>query len=345
MTEFAVTSRAGGVVRWWRDGRGVMIVFQGERSERPRAATGKADRTSASGSRAGPRGSEHEVSAQRANWNVVSTADYDGKVLERVRLTPYGQPTFDVETANGDYDGDGDTDSADYDTLLNTCWGNYSGACRIFDYDDNGVIAIGDIFDFLALYPAATTVQRQPGRRTSPNHFPHAHQGLYLDEETMTYQNRHRQYAPSQSRFMQRDPVELLHPGKRLGANSYEYLASGPANQRDPSGLFPPPVGWCGRVKCDHPYSGNCWPYMPDKYNYCGPGWSGGKCVGCDGPSAPPTGPVDSCCAVHDGCYKGEGPLAPTPCNEDLCGCLGGAAPDIGALPIWLAFACWQYGF
>jgi len=180
------------------------------------------------------------VSAQRANWNVVSTADYDGKVLERVRLTPYGQPTFDAETANGDYDGDGDTDSADYNTLVNTCLWNYSGACRIFDYDDNRVINIGDIFDFLALYPAATTVQRQPGRRTSPNHFPHVHQGLYLDEETMTYQNRYRQYAPQQSRFMQRDPLGLQAKGGagyQDGMSQYSYFRQNPSRGLDYLGL------------------------------------------------------------------------------------------------------------
>ena len=124
------------VVRWSRDGRGVMFVYQD------------------------------------ANYNVVATADYDGKVLERVRLTPYGQPTFDVETVNGGerserprtaigkadtksasgsragpqrvstkrtsegYDGDGDTDSADSDTLSNTCLGDFSGPCRIFDYGE-----------------------------------------------------------------------------------------------------------------------------------------------------------------------------------------------------------------
>jgi len=50
---------------------------------------------------------------QDADWNVTSAVNYAAVPLDRVYTTPYGQPTFDTETINGDYDGDGDIDGAD----------------------------------------------------------------------------------------------------------------------------------------------------------------------------------------------------------------------------------------
>ncbi len=194
------------IVRWWRDGRGAMYVLQD------------------------------------ANWNVTSTVDYDGKVLDRVRLTPYGIATFDTETINGDYDGDGDTDSSD-STELSNCYGTATGACRIFDYDDNGTINLADLFDFLALSPTDSDVQRQPVRRTSPNRFPFAHQGLVLDQETLSYQNRHRQLLATLRRYLQRDPQAFLNAAFLAKSNYPDGLAPqaafgmNPVSFADPEGL------------------------------------------------------------------------------------------------------------
>ncbi len=231
------------IVRWWRDGRGAMYVLQD------------------------------------ANWNVISTVDYDGKVLDRVRLTPYGIATFDTETINGDYDGDGDTDSSD-NTELTNCYGTATGACRIFDYDDNGTINVLDTLDFAALSPTDSDVQRQPARRTSPNRFPFAHQGLVLDQETLGYQNRHRQYAPQQRRFMQRDPlcrILDLPPASEYDESPslYTYAASAPASNVDPSGLACGPGGWGDWIVPDRPYghdfTGPC-QFHDDCYGAC---WGG----------------------------------------------------------------------
>ncbi len=183
---------------------------------------------------------------QDANWNVTSTVDYDGKVLDRVRLTPYGIATFDTETVNGDYDGDGDTDSSD-STELTNCYGTATGACRIFDYDDNGTINVLDTLDFAALSPTDSDVQRQPARRTSPNRFARAHQGLYLDCEVRNYQNRRRIYSLSLNTFIQPDPAAFssgvnangFDPNTSFkdGMNSYCYVSSNPTCRTDPSGL------------------------------------------------------------------------------------------------------------
>ncbi len=206
------------IVRWWRDGRGAMYVFQD------------------------------------ANWNVTSTVSYMTQPLDRVRTTPYGEPTFDVEIVNGDWDDDGDTDSADIDACLDCFSVGDEGDCRIYDYDDNGTINLNDYFDLLALMPAGTSLQRQPGRRTSPNHFPFAHQGLVLDEETGSYQNRHRLFQPQEKRFVQRDPIVLypsprrnlessIQPARRYGfvpqINLYSFPSSNPLRLRDPMGLCP----------------------------------------------------------------------------------------------------------
>ena len=99
------------IVRWYRDGRGAMYVFQD------------------------------------ANWNVTATVSHMTQPLDRIRTTPYGQPTFDVEVVNGDWDDDGDTDSADVDALLDCFSVGDTGDCRIFDYDDNGTINLNDYFD------------------------------------------------------------------------------------------------------------------------------------------------------------------------------------------------------
>ena len=50
---------------------------------------------------------------QDANWNVTATLNYDTVVVDRVHTKPYGEPTFDTYTINGDYDGDGDLDASD----------------------------------------------------------------------------------------------------------------------------------------------------------------------------------------------------------------------------------------
>lgn len=62
---------------------------------------------------------------------------------------------------------------------------------------------------------------------------PFTHQGLFLDPETRTYQNRFRQYHQRLGRFMQHDPL-----GYADRMNFYEYVRSRPLDWLDPLGLL-----------------------------------------------------------------------------------------------------------
>ena len=53
------------IVRWWKDRRGAMYVFQD------------------------------------ANWNVTGTISYAAIPLDRIRTTPYGEPIFDAQRKGG----------------------------------------------------------------------------------------------------------------------------------------------------------------------------------------------------------------------------------------------------
>jgi RHS repeat-associated protein len=77
---------------------------------------------------------------------------------------------------------------------------------------------------------------------------PFAHQGLALDQEKTSCQNRHREYVSPLQRFIQRDPLTsrpLAGAGYRDGQSLYAYLGALPVGRRDPSGLL-----WEGCYEC-----------------------------------------------------------------------------------------------
>ncbi len=97
---------------------------------------------------------------QDANWNVVSATDLAGRVLERTFYTAYGLPTFNSETYFGDYDGDGEVDSTDDAELGSgqTCRGaSPTGACRVFDFDQDADLVSDDQTVMTALVALAST--------------------------------------------------------------------------------------------------------------------------------------------------------------------------------------------
>ncbi len=153
---------------------------------------------------------------QDANWNVLALTDFAGRPLERYDQTPYGIVTVDQESYFGDYDGDGLITLAEVDSNTNgslgagdACWGsNPSGACRVLDFDFDEDVDSGDKTVFDALVSADT--YRRPGRTSSALGNTRAHQGLILDPEIGSFNNRARQYAPQIKRFMQRDPLQVL---------------------------------------------------------------------------------------------------------------------------------------
>jgi RHS repeat-associated protein len=239
---------------------------------------------------------------QDANWNVTSLVNLAGTVLERVYTTPYGQPTFDTYTINGDYDGDGDIDPSD-DSELTTCLSAspLPTACLTFDYDNDGDVDAADNtrFDEIWSGSGATDLTRQMGRTTSGNLFTYAHQGLLLDEETNSYQNRHRQYLPEKKRFAQRDPIALLSAGFRAnqdyadGLSLHSYLSSNPIRYLDTAGLTT-----CG--------SGSTERLVPDN-----PGYN-----------------FSPCCVLHDDCYASC--ICKETCDANFFSCMLSVCEHMG---------------
>ncbi|HNQ22437.1 MAG TPA: RHS repeat-associated core domain-containing protein [Phycisphaerae bacterium] len=175
------------------------------------------------------------VHSRRAgtNWNVIALTDLGGSVARA------SCPCLHRLEADAT---DGDVDATDKGTVGTTCTGTVSGACRILDLDFDGDYD-ATLFDALP-----QGLARHPGRPASGVAFSFAHQGLYLDPELGSYQNRHRQYDPAKRRFVQRDPVASApraHPAFADGLAHFCYVMSSPLCARDPS----------GRV-CDRPRSG-----------------------------------------------------------------------------------------
>jgi hypothetical protein len=127
---------------------------------------------------------------QDANWNVVGLTDLGGRLVERYVYRPYGEVIVHQLGGYADYDADGDVDANDRGEITGlTCGGsNPSGACRVLDLDfDNDCDASDEtVFDSL---PHTGTVIH-PARRSSLLGQPFAHQGLFLDSEIGSYQNR-----------------------------------------------------------------------------------------------------------------------------------------------------------
>ena len=176
---------------------------------------------------------------QDANLNVIGLTDLEGSIVERHVYRPYGEVTVNQETGYGDRDGDGDVDATDKGIPGTDCTGTVTGACRILDLDFDGDYDSTDATLFDALPQG---LARHPGRIATNVDQPFAHQGLLYDPEIGSYQNRARQYDPTQRRFMQKDAralgVNRFHPwGQyRDGMNLLQYVGSNPARFNDPFG-------------------------------------------------------------------------------------------------------------
>jgi RHS repeat-associated protein len=184
---------------------------------------------------------------QDANWNVTALTDLTGRVIEQYWYSPYGQLEAHVAAHPFDFDDDGDVDAQDIaaGTSGGTCWGDYDGAsgdCKRLDADGDRDIDVDDytiINNFLAARHSEAALQRIPAASHSRRGNLFAHQGLPLDAELASYQNRARQYAPTARRFMQRDPLAVgAHPGSGFqdGLSLFAYTRSHPIARRDPSG-------------------------------------------------------------------------------------------------------------
>jgi RHS repeat-associated protein len=183
------------------------------------------------------------------DWNVTALTDLTGRVIEQYWYSPYGQLEAHVAAHPFDLDDDGDVDAQDIaaGTSGGTCWGDYDGAsgdCKRLDADGNRDIDVDDytiVNNYVAARHSEAALQRIPAASHSRRGNLFAHQGLPLDAELASYQNRARQYAPAARRFMQRDPLvqrSIQGSGYRDGSNIYVALGSSPLALKDPSGLF-----------------------------------------------------------------------------------------------------------
>jgi RHS repeat-associated protein len=156
---------------------------------------------------------------QDANWNVTALTDLTGRVIEQYWYSPYGQLEAHVAAHPFDFDDDGDVDAQDIaaGTSGGTCWGDYDGAsgdCKRLDADGDRDIDVDDyniINGFLTARHSEAALQRIPAATQSRRGNLFGHQGLLLDAELASYQNRARQYAPEARRFMQMDSISFQH--------------------------------------------------------------------------------------------------------------------------------------
>jgi len=64
--------------------------------------------------------------------------------------------------------------------------------------------------------------------------------GQYLDTETGLNYNYFRDFNPATGRYIEADPIGILHHGMRGGMNHlYTYVGNNPVNRKDPLGKFP----------------------------------------------------------------------------------------------------------
>jgi hypothetical protein len=139
------------------------------------------------------------------DWNVTALTDLTGRVIEQYWYSPYGQLEAHVAAHPFDFDDDGDVDAQDIaaGTSGGTCWGDYDGAsgdCKRLDADGDRDIDVDDytiINSFLTARHSEAALQRIPAASHSRRGNLFAHQGLPLDAELASYQNRARQYAPA----------------------------------------------------------------------------------------------------------------------------------------------------
>lgn len=107
---------------------------------------------------------------QDANWNVTSTANLNGVVLDP---SPYGQPLFETQPINCDYDGDGDCDSSDATSFAACKSGSQpvTGACRVCDFNNDRNVDATDEAFFNTYYPGSKEIYRIAAReRRSPQY-------------------------------------------------------------------------------------------------------------------------------------------------------------------------------
>jgi len=248
--------------------------YGGERSERERAATGKASMDAS----VRPATCPEEVSTRRTTGGY----DEDNEVM--------GEPPS--------------TSDADYTAFTGACAGSGpTGACRKLDLDFDGDVDTTDRDDYFMSLPHG--LARHPGRTATAVDQPFGHQGLLFEPEIGSYSSRNeertREYSPSTRRPMQPysvSPRYIYSMTKRYrrGMNLYAHAGANPVN-----------VGTSGaeggKEPCNCNYidpntSERYFAYYPDGPSWCKNNGSHGDTHRCYQPAnaTGPTPPVTPIC-------------------------------------------------
>ena len=217
---------------------------------------------------------------QDADWNVIALTDLKGAVLERYSYSPYGELEVVANSYFGDCNGDGFVNATDAASLCSsgcTCsYGTATGACRVFDFDADGDLDATDQQTLASLYTGRSADlqnRRIPSTSASPLGNPFAHQGLALDPEIHSYQNRARQYSAKIRRYIQRDAYGMVpwfdaDSYYASGVNLYEYVGASPLSNTDPTGFVLQGIA-CSPVWITMTGSACCNCYAPTGCGFC----------------------------------------------------------------------------
>ncbi len=162
------------------------------------------------------------------NWraDVSAIIDSTGDIVEWVKYSAYGVPYALIP---GDYDRDGDVDSADQSAFISD-WGAGSPSA---DLDESGGVDGDDLTVFGAWYTANTGKVGGRGvlsEESVGNRIGYA--GYRWDPATSLNHVRHRVYNPEMGRWTRRDPIGYVD-----GVNLLRYSRGSPLESSDPSGL------------------------------------------------------------------------------------------------------------
>ncbi len=233
--------------------------------------------------------------------------------------------------------------------LGGACWQSSSQACLCLDADGDGKVEYDDyaiISDYVSTLTADTQLQRVPAAPSTRRGNPFAHQGLLYDAEIGSYQNRARQYSPTERRYMQIDPLGLQSAaglGYHDGANMYLAYRANPWQYVDPmgrscwatcaicalSGIGVLPT--CGACICD-PSKLSCLACFADL------GLATVSCLQCHRCLNPPPPPPPIQCTLWD---VRDGGTPDDPCDDfglyvcsdgqtEILSCYGGEGLDCG---------------
>jgi RHS repeat-associated protein len=263
-----------------------------------------------------PRGGQTtHAPARRSDVSVILTDD--GKIVEWVKYTPYGEPIgVPAGDVNGDFAYDEDDEAIIYDFIENG--GTYDVRLNptLTGQVDHADIAharsITNTYQYLGRGVLSSEgVQNRfgyAGYRYDHHLSGGAGAGRHL------YHVRHRVYQAHIGRWATRDPLGYVQ-----GMSLYQYVLSQPILRTDPSGLFsPPPSGAFGHG-CGWACSSDAEPPQVTE-----PGSDPPPACPPPPPPAPPTQPLQVCCR-------------PTQTWDPVTHCelRWGCAPGERSYPVW----------